>query len=135
MVQVALNLITECEPTSFAEARQRWDVPKWEEATQQEYNTLRLMECFDIVPLPAGCKAIQSSVVAKGYQQRWGVDYVDSFSATAHPTAIREMLALAASNGPPKDMEEPDGQVWRLKSSLYGLVTSSRAWWKLLTQK
>ena len=178
MVQVALNLITECEPTSLAEARQRWDAARWEEATQQEYNTLRSMECFDIVPLPAGCKAIQSRlvyklkldrnnipirykarVVAKGYQQRWGVDYVDSFSATAHPTAIRAMLALAASNGwftnstdvtlafinapietpvyvrPPKDMEEPDGQVWRLKSSLYGLVTSSRAWWKLLTRK
>eukprot|EP00961_Rhodomonas_salina_P248389 3357185-Rhodomonas_salina.1 len=32
-------------------------------------------------------------------------------------------------------MEEPDGQVWRLKSSLYGLVTSSRAWWKLLMWK
>ncbi len=40
-----------------------------------------------------------SLLVAKGFQQQWGVDYVDSFSATAHPTAIQAILALAAQQG------------------------------------
>eukprot|EP00961_Rhodomonas_salina_P285143 3853045-Rhodomonas_salina.1 len=86
-------------------------------------------------------------LVAKGFQQRWGVDYVDSFSATAHPSAIRMMLALAEQKGwytnntdiqlafvnapieetvyikPPEGVEtgENAGKVYALRGSLYGL--------------
>lgn len=75
------------------------------------------MKCWDVVDLPQGLKAINSHIVyklkldldnipilykvrimSKGYQQRYGVDHVDSFSATVHPTAFRLMLALAAPN-------------------------------------
>eukprot|EP00961_Rhodomonas_salina_P129530 1744499-Rhodomonas_salina.1 len=73
---------------------------------------------WDVVDLPPRKKAIKSQLifklklgkdnqpvlykvrlVAKGFQQLWGVDYVDSFSATAHQSAIRMMLVLVAQKG------------------------------------
>ncbi len=91
-----LNLVAEVEQLTLTEALTRWDVPQWEEASQLELNMLRNMKCWDVVDLPKGCKAIRSlfvyklnlgkdnqpvsykaCLVAKGFQQRWGVDYVD----------------------------------------------------------
>eukprot|EP00961_Rhodomonas_salina_P229845 3106149-Rhodomonas_salina.1 len=73
---------------------------------------------WDVVDLPPRKKAIKSRLifklklgkdnqpvlykvrlVAKGFQQLWGVDYVDSFSATAHQSAIRMVLVLVAQKG------------------------------------
>eukprot|EP00961_Rhodomonas_salina_P001487 20412-Rhodomonas_salina.1 len=97
----------------------------------------------------------KARIVSKGYQQRFGVDYIDSFSATAHPTAIRTMLALAAANSwitnstdmtsafinspidtsmyvrPPEGLEEPDGKVWLLLCSLDCCLQSPNRWWKM----
>jgi len=179
MMDTAFNLIAEVEPTSYAEAMQRWDWKKWKEATDKELQALHDMKCYKLAQLPPGKKLIKSRivyklkldrdgtplrykarVVAKGFQQRYGVDYVDTYAATAHPTAVRLMLALAAQNGwltnstdirnafitapigqqdvyvqPPPGFERDDGQVWLLQKSLYGLTTSSRAFNKLLVDK
>eukprot|EP00961_Rhodomonas_salina_P059813 803045-Rhodomonas_salina.1 len=74
------------------------------------------MGVFEVVELPKGRKAIGSRIVfkvktrdgvpvrrkarivAKGFSQRYGVDYSDTFAAMAHPSAIRLVLALAAMN-------------------------------------
>ena len=177
LVQRAFNLVAEVEPLSMKEARNRWDWPAWFEATIKERDMLKTMKCYDVVDLPKGAKLIKSRIVyklkldregkplrykarivAKGFQQRWGIDYVDSFSATAHPTAIRMMMALAAQNGwftnstditnafisadidhvvyvqPPEGLEEENGQVWKLNKFLYGLATSSRGFNKMLVK-
>mmetsp|Transcript_18530 Transcript_18530/g.37664 ORF Transcript_18530/g.37664 Transcript_18530/m.37664 type:complete len:1503 (+) Transcript_18530:3729-8237(+) len=174
----AFNLIGEMEPTSYAEANTRWDKEEWMKATFVELNQLEAMGCYEAVHLPRGKRAIKSRIVyklkldrdgkparykarivAKGFMQRHGVDYVDTFSATAHPTAIRTMIALAAKNRwltnstdirnafisapigdsevyvePPPGLERSDGKVWKLRSSLYGLNTSGRQFFKLLCQ-
>eukprot|EP00961_Rhodomonas_salina_P047978 644242-Rhodomonas_salina.1 len=74
------------------------------------------MGVFEVVELPKGRKAIglrivfkvmtrdgvpvrrKARIVAKGFSQRYGVDYSDTFAAMAHPSAIRLVLALAAMN-------------------------------------
>ncbi len=119
--------------------------------------TLRSMKCIKshfVYKLKLGKDntpiRYKARLVAKGFQQCWGVDYVDSFSATAHPTAIRAIFALAAQKGwftnntdiqlafvntlleelvyvqPLGGVEEGEskGKVYQLNVSLYSLVQS-----------
>ena len=118
MMSIAFNLMAEVEPVTYQEALQRWDSDEWQKATFAELNQLRAMGCYEVVPVPHDAKVIKSRIVyklkldkegkplrykarivAKGFQQRYGIEYINTFSATAHPTAIRMMLALAAQNG------------------------------------
>jgi hypothetical protein len=130
------------------------------------------------VPLPKGAKTISSKlvfkakpkptgdlsklkarVVARGFQQRPGLDYDETFSPTARTTSIRILLAICVLLGwinaqsdvyvaflnatlkhklyvvPPPLFELPPGHVWLLLKSLYGLVQALRAWYEILTAK
>jgi hypothetical protein len=100
-------------------------------------------------------------LVAKGFKQRYGIDYGDTFSPVVKPATIRVVLSLAVSQGwslrqldvsnaflhghleedvymkqPPgyEDRNFP-GYVCKLDKALYGLKQAPRAWYSRLSTK
>nr|GEX72085.1 retrovirus-related Pol polyprotein from transposon TNT 1-94 [Tanacetum cinerariifolium] len=102
----------------------------------------------------------KSRLVAKGYAQKEGVDFEESFAPVARLEAVRLFIAYAAHKsftvyqmdvktaflyGPLKEevyVNQPDGfvdlyhpdQVYRLKKALYVLKQASRAWYDELSK-
>ncbi|GJY21437.1 retrovirus-related pol polyprotein from transposon TNT 1-94 [Tanacetum coccineum] len=101
----------------------------------------------------------KSRLVAKGYAQKEGIDFEESFAPVARLEAVRLFIAYAAHKsftvyqmdvkttflyGPLKEevyVNQPDGfvdpyhpdQVYRLKKALYGLKQAPRAWYDELS--
>nr|GEU62343.1 uncharacterized mitochondrial protein AtMg00810-like [Tanacetum cinerariifolium] len=101
----------------------------------------------------------KSRSVAKGYGQKEGIDFEESFAPVARLEAVRIFVAYAAHNnfpifqmdvkiafmnGPLKEevfVQQPDGfvdpdflnHVYRLKKALYGFKQASRAWYDKLS--
>ena len=172
------------EPTDIFKAWKAPDHVKWREAIDKEMRLLGIeMDCWeevDLASVPAGhtlldstwvfkikCKADadgkmiydkhRARLVAKGFQQRKGIDYLHSFSPTASYVTIRLIMALTAIAGfvsydldatcafisarlPPEEQvfmkaipgfPLPEGRCLKLKSSLYGLVQAPRAYFLL----
>ena len=149
---------------------------EWKNAADSEYLSLLENNTWELVPLPSGRQAIGSRwvfkvkhtsdgtvkrfkarFVAKGYAQKPGIDYSETFSPVVKFQSIRVLLAqhslvlhqmdvvTAFLNGDLDEtiyMEQPDGYVQKgkeklvckLKKSLYGLKQSPRCWNKVLTE-
>jgi hypothetical protein len=165
-------------PRNYKEAMKSPQAAGWHKATYVEHDSLVEKKVFKVVPLPKGAKTISSKlvfkakpkptgdlsklkarVVARGFQQRPGLDYEETFSPTARTTSIRILLAICVLLGwisaqsdvyvaflnatlkhklyvvPPPPFELPPGHVWLLLKSLYGLVQAPRAWYETLTAK
>ena len=99
-------------------------------------------------------------MVAQGYNQKYGIDYDETFSPVVRFESVRALIALAAKrrlrlhqldvktaflNGELKEeiyMNQPDGfaakskenLVCKLKKSIYGLKQSSRCWNEALSE-
>eukprot|EP00253_Pinus_taeda_P033502 PITA_33502 len=171
-----LNLSTDFEPTSFKEASSH---DEWKESMQKEYDALINNGTWKLVDppfatKPIGCKWVyknkykadgsldkhKARLVGKGFAQKEGVDYEETFAPTAKWTTIRTLFALAAQNGwkvhqmdvktaflngDLKEnvfMSQPEGfvvkgdehKVCKLVKSLYGLKQAPRAWYEKLTE-
>ena len=162
------------EPKSISEVMQLApdERSKWLKAAQDGIQSLVENGTFELVQLPPGRRAIGSRwvfrvkrnadgsierykgrLVAKGFSQRPGFDYNETFAPTPKWASIRAILALAALedlelesvdissaylNAELKEevyMRQPEGfeektpdWVWRLRKSLYGLKQAGRCW-------
>ncbi|KAJ1530288.1 hypothetical protein ONE63_005209 [Megalurothrips usitatus] len=159
------------EPSTVEEALASEDSPQWERAMSEELAALRENETWDIVARPVGSNVVQckwvfkikcgsdgsaqrykARLVARGFSQRQGIDYNETFAPVARHTTLRLLFATAAEldllhyhwdvqtaflNGdleetiymePPKGLKVDNNNVCKLKKSLYGLKQSPRSW-------
>lgn len=148
--------------------------PRWIAAMQLELHAHEKNGTWELVNLPPGEKALsarwvlrekidhsgntkfKARVVARGNEQREGLDYEETFAPVVKWTTVRLIVALAAAlgwslshmdvvtaflNGTLKEtifMRQPPGfltpgqeeLVCKLRRSIYGLKQSPRAWYE-----
>jgi hypothetical protein len=108
-------LSTTDEPYNLQEAL---STPHWKAAMHEEYDALMKNKTWRLVPPQPGrnlidCKWVykikhkadgsvdrhKARLIAKGFKQRLGIDYDDTFSRVVKPATIRIILSLAISQG------------------------------------
>ena len=173
----AYNL--ETEPKTFAQAIKS---EKWTKAANEELQALEDNKTWVVETLPegknvVGCKWVftikynpdgsveryKARLVAQGFTQQEGIDYMDTFSPVAKLTSVKFLLGCASAKGwsltqmdvsnaflhaeldeeifmrlpqgytPPADTVLPPQPVCRLLKSLYGLKQASRQRYKRLS--
>lgn len=158
-------------PNSLAEARERPDWLKWKDAVEDEMASLRKNNTWVLTKLPKNrtpvtCKWVfrvkrdvdgkpdryKARLVARGFSQRRGFDYGETYSPVDKLDTLRTVLAIANQenmivhqmdvktaflNGElteeifmvqPEGYEAGENMVCQLKKCLYGLKQASRAW-------
>jgi hypothetical protein len=91
---------------------------EWRKAMNEEYSALQRNETWDLIPPKVGVNLIDSRwvykvkrkadstvdrvkarLIAKGYKQRYGIDYLETYSHVVKPATVRIILSLAVSQG------------------------------------
>lgn len=169
-VLVLANLV---DPMSWQQAMESSNKLVWLIAARKEYTSLDSMGCFELSDLPSGRRAIpcrwvfktkygangevikhKARLVIKGFYQKHGVDYDETYAPVMKYTSLRVLLALAAIydweirqfdvvsaflNADLKEevyMEQPEGfevegqkhKVLKLRKALYGLKQAPHEW-------
>ncbi|XP_020411701.1 uncharacterized protein LOC109946981 [Prunus persica] len=110
-----LTVVEYIEHTCFSHATKH---PEWRDAMTEEINVLLKNHTWSLVPSSpsqnlVGCKWVfrikrhsddsikchKALLVAKGFHQRLGIDYAETFSPVVKPATIRTVLSLAVSRG------------------------------------
>lgn len=115
LVEYALSVEND-EPVTFKQAIEDENSERWLVAMEEEMESLRKNQTWEVVPLPIGKHAIgckwvykkkedsskscgtryKARLVAKGFAQKEGVDYNEIFSPVVKHTSIRVLLSLVA---------------------------------------
>nr|GFA98755.1 retrovirus-related Pol polyprotein from transposon TNT 1-94 [Tanacetum cinerariifolium] len=168
--------VSRTEPKNIKEAMAD---SAWIESMQEELYQFDRLDVWELVDRPLWTNVInlkwlwknkrdeentvirnKSRLVAKGYAQKEGVDFEESFAPVARLEAVRWFITYAAHKsftiyqmdvktaflyGPLKEevyVNQPDGfvdpyhpdKVYRLKKALYGLKQAPRAWYDELSK-
>jgi hypothetical protein len=159
-------------PQSYKQAISHPDKKLWEQAINSELDSLAEFNTFTSCPLPIGRKPIdtrwvfavkrdsngkiirhKARLVVKGFQQKEGIDYNETFSPTVKIKSLKILLAIAAQQDleikqldfntaflnaslsediyvktPEGYYNKPD-KVLKLNKALYGLKQAPREWW------
>lgn len=174
--QAGVNMCTvfyaECdEPISYEKAISSTESTRWKQAMDEEMDSLKKNQTWTLTELPKNQQVIDNKwtykikrngdgsvqrfkarLVARGFRQRAGVDYTETFSPVVRFDSIRIILSIAAAKGlklrqfdiktaflngkiketvymqQPKGYEDGTERVCLLKRSLYGLKQASRCW-------
>ena len=162
-----------CDPTTFEEAIISPNKEKWLVAMDKEMASLKANDVYELVELPKNRQTVgskwvykrkfksdgsverfKSRLVAKGFSQKAGQDYDETFSPVVRFESIRSIVGFAVQNdmmlhqmdvtsaflnGDLQEevyMDQPEGfevkgqehLVYKLKRSLYGLKQAPRCW-------
>lgn len=163
------------DPMRIEDLPGRNDYKKWESAMNEEMASLNENNTWDLIHLPKGKKVIKTKwvfktkrdvdgnvirhkarLVVKGFTQRYGIDYDQTYSPVVRYTSIRFLIALAVKNqlkihqmdaitaflqgeiDTEIFIEQPDGfkddsnRVCKLNRAMYGLKQAGRVWNKKL---
>ena len=176
MAMVAGNVV---EPETFSQAMKSPDAKQWENAAKAEYDSLLENDTWSLVELPSNRQAIKckwvfrakydsegnierykARVVAKGFEQKHGIDYDETYAPVVKYPSLRALLSYAVSenmlihqmdvvtaflNGKLDEeiyMVQPEGfikpgsenLVCKLNRSLYGLKQAPRMWNAMLDE-
>ncbi|RVW65982.1 Retrovirus-related Pol polyprotein from transposon TNT 1-94 [Vitis vinifera] len=168
------NIGAENDPESFSQAMSCKESELWYNAMKDEMSSMKCNDVWDLVELPNGVKTIgckwvfktkkdslgnieryKARLIAKGFTQKEGIDYTETFSPVSKKDSLRIILALVAHfdlelqqmdvktaflNGELEEevyMKQPEGfpssdgeqLVCKLKKSIYGLKQASRQWY------
>jgi hypothetical protein len=160
------------DPNSYKEAMSRSDAKLWKEAINKEWSSILENSVLTASNLPIGFKAIacrwvfktkrnadgqivkyKARLVIKGFMQRFGIDYNETYAPVMKYPSLRILLSLAAIydleikqfdvvtaflNATLEEevyMQQPEGfqssdssKVYRLNKALYGLKQAPLAW-------
>ncbi|KAL2248697.1 UNVERIFIED_CONTAM: Retrovirus-related Pol polyprotein from transposon TNT 1-94 [Sesamum indicum] len=104
------------EPKCYAEAVNDVHKSKWELAMNDEMNSLKKNNTWELCQLPKGKKALQNRwvyrvkeesdgkkrykarLIVKGFQQRYGINFTDLFTPVVKLTTIRLVLSMMDVN-------------------------------------
>ena len=168
-----IQVFNDPDPISYEEAISAKDKELWKASMEEEIKNLNKNQTWELVDKPKdknilGCKWVyrkkkgvdgkisryRSRLVAQGFTQKYGSDYMETYSPVADYTTMRWMFSVAANldleithldfecaylNGkladeqeiymkPPPGFNQVLGQVLKLKKCLYGLKQSGRYW-------
>jgi hypothetical protein len=166
------------EPRTFGEAMSGGTAKQWESSMQDEVNSLKENNTWDLVDRPKDRAVLtgkwvykhkrgpngeiiryKSRWVVRGFEQREGLDYNDTFASVVKPMSYKLLFAIAAAYDLEIEqmdvktaflygdidvevyVEQPDGftassqsdKVCKLRKALYGLKQSPRVWYFTLT--
>ncbi|PHT29367.1 hypothetical protein CQW23_31044 [Capsicum baccatum] len=110
-----VTFLLENEPRTFKEAMSSSDSSFWKEAVDSEIDSILSNHMWELVDLPPENKPLGSKwifkrkmktdgtidkykarLVVKGFNQKEGLDYFDTYSPVTRITSIRMLIALAA---------------------------------------
>jgi hypothetical protein len=110
-----MSSIIDSEPSSFEEATGQ---QVWKDAMMEEYQSIMKNDVWDIVPRPEGKSVVTSKwiykikhaadgsiekykvrFVVRGFSQKEGVDYEETFALVTRYTSIRAVISLASIMG------------------------------------
>ncbi|SPC65441.1 related to retrotransposon protein [Ustilago sp. UG-2017b] len=170
MIGEAHTAVLNLTPT-LKEALASDDVQQWQEAIRKELDGLEAMGTWEIVDIPPNTRLVDSKIilrlkldadgipvrhkarlVARGFTQREGIDFEETFAPVAPLSVIRALLSLAVECNwevhqlditmaylnstlnhviymkPPEGAKVPNGKAYRVVKGLYGLKQSGREW-------
>jgi hypothetical protein len=165
------------EPKSFKAAQRdaaMWS--HWLSAMKMEVKSLEDNKTFTLVPRPGNCRVLgakwvykikrgptgnilryKARWVVRGFEQKEGLDYQETFASVVKPMSYKALFAIAAAldleihqmdvktaflygeiDGEvyveqPEGLDDGTGRVCRLNKALYGLKQSPRIWYNTLS--
>ena len=108
---------TSSVPSSYIAAIKSPEADQWQQAMDDEINSLEENETYDLVNLPEGKSLVKgrwvynlkdgpngveifkARYVAKGFTQVQGLDYFETFSPTVKMSSVRAVMQIAAEYG------------------------------------
>ena len=110
-----ITFLIEAKPQTYKEVMSTPKAPYWQEAVNDEINSIMQNHTWELVNLPPGNKPIgckwifkrklrtdgtidkyKARLVAKGYRQNEGLNFFDTCSPVTRITSIRMLIAIVA---------------------------------------